>query len=82
MARLLPHFETRTVRLADILRRYTFSDVDLRAGAVKETADALPGSPGGWPAEEGRTLIEELVALATQPPFVYRHHWAPGDLVM
>ena len=36
----------------------------------------------GWPVEEGRALIEELIAFATQPQFVYRHRWAVGDLVM
>jgi alpha-ketoglutarate-dependent 2,4-dichlorophenoxyacetate dioxygenase len=36
----------------------------------------------GWPVEEGRALIEELIAFATQPQFVYRHHWSVGDLVM
>jgi alpha-ketoglutarate-dependent 2,4-dichlorophenoxyacetate dioxygenase len=36
----------------------------------------------GWPIEEGRRLIEELVAFATQPRFVYQHRWGRGDLVM
>jgi alpha-ketoglutarate-dependent 2,4-dichlorophenoxyacetate dioxygenase len=36
----------------------------------------------GWPVEEGRALIEELIAFATQPQFVYRHRWNVGDLVM
>jgi alpha-ketoglutarate-dependent 2,4-dichlorophenoxyacetate dioxygenase len=36
----------------------------------------------GWPVEEGRALIEELIAFATQPQFVYRHQWSVGDLVM
>ena len=36
----------------------------------------------GWRVEEGRALIEELIAFATQPQFVYRHRWAVGDLVM
>jgi alpha-ketoglutarate-dependent 2,4-dichlorophenoxyacetate dioxygenase len=36
----------------------------------------------GRPVEEGRALIEELIAFATQPQFVYRHRWAVGDLVM
>jgi alpha-ketoglutarate-dependent 2,4-dichlorophenoxyacetate dioxygenase len=36
----------------------------------------------GWPVEKGRALIEELVAFATQPQFVYRHRWTVGDLVM
>ena len=36
----------------------------------------------GWPIEEGRALIEELIAFATQPQFVYQHRWTVGDLVM
>ena len=36
----------------------------------------------GWPVEEGRALIEELIVFATQPQFVYRHRWTVGDLVM
>jgi alpha-ketoglutarate-dependent 2,4-dichlorophenoxyacetate dioxygenase len=36
----------------------------------------------GWPVEEGRALIEELIAFATEPQFVYRHRWRLGDLVM
>jgi alpha-ketoglutarate-dependent 2,4-dichlorophenoxyacetate dioxygenase len=36
----------------------------------------------GWPVETGRKLIEELIAFATQPQFVYRHRWTIGDLVM
>jgi alpha-ketoglutarate-dependent 2,4-dichlorophenoxyacetate dioxygenase len=35
-----------------------------------------------WPVDEGRALIEELIAFATQPHFVYRHRWTVGDLVM
>jgi alpha-ketoglutarate-dependent 2,4-dichlorophenoxyacetate dioxygenase len=36
----------------------------------------------GWPIEEGRALIEELIAFATQPRFVYQHRWTVGDLVI
>jgi alpha-ketoglutarate-dependent 2,4-dichlorophenoxyacetate dioxygenase len=36
----------------------------------------------GWPMETGRALIDELNAHITRPEFVYRHIWAPGDLVM
>ena len=36
----------------------------------------------GWSVEEGRALIEELIAFATQPQFVYRHRWTVGDLLM
>jgi alpha-ketoglutarate-dependent 2,4-dichlorophenoxyacetate dioxygenase len=36
----------------------------------------------GWPVEEGRKLIAELIEFATQPRFVYRHRWRVGDLVV
>lgn len=36
----------------------------------------------GWPIDEGRDLLRELTAFATQPRFVYRHEWRRGDLVM
>ncbi len=36
----------------------------------------------GRPIEEGRALIDELIAFATQPPFVHRHVWRVNDLVM
>ena len=36
----------------------------------------------GRPIEDGRRLLEELVAFATEPRFVYQHHWRAGDLVM
>ena len=36
----------------------------------------------GWPVEEGRKLIEELIAFATEPRFVYQHRWRVGDLVI
>ena len=36
----------------------------------------------GWPVEEGRALIEELIAFATQPQFVHQHRWTVGHLVI
>ena len=36
----------------------------------------------GWPANRGRTLLDELMAHATQPEFVHRHEWQPGDLIL
>ena len=36
----------------------------------------------GWPVEEGRKLIAELIELATRPQFIYRHRWRVGDLVV
>jgi alpha-ketoglutarate-dependent 2,4-dichlorophenoxyacetate dioxygenase len=36
----------------------------------------------GWPVEEGRALLEQLIEFATQPQFVYAHQWRVGDLVI
>ena len=36
----------------------------------------------GWPDEEGRALIDGLLAHATQRQFVHTHRWRPNDLVM
>lgn len=35
-----------------------------------------------WPLPEGRLLLRDLIEHATQPQFVYRHHWTVGDLVI
>jgi alpha-ketoglutarate-dependent 2,4-dichlorophenoxyacetate dioxygenase len=36
----------------------------------------------GWPLQQGRALLGELIAFATQPRFVYQHQWRVGDLVV
>src|SRR6266404_901816 len=36
----------------------------------------------GRPVEEGRALIEELIAFATRPQFVHRHRWTVGNVVL
>jgi alpha-ketoglutarate-dependent 2,4-dichlorophenoxyacetate dioxygenase len=36
----------------------------------------------GWSLTEGRALLEELMALATRPPCIFRHSWRVGDLVI
>jgi alpha-ketoglutarate-dependent 2,4-dichlorophenoxyacetate dioxygenase len=36
----------------------------------------------GLPDEEGRALIDELIAHTTQRQFVYTHRWRPHELVM
>ena len=36
----------------------------------------------GMPEEEALTLLAELLEHATQPQYLYRHCWRPGDLVM
>lgn len=36
----------------------------------------------GMTVPEGRVLLSDLLEHATQPSYVYRHHWQPGDLVI
>jgi alpha-ketoglutarate-dependent 2,4-dichlorophenoxyacetate dioxygenase len=36
----------------------------------------------GMTVAEGRVLLSDLLEHATQPQFVYRHVWKPGDLVI
>jgi alpha-ketoglutarate-dependent 2,4-dichlorophenoxyacetate dioxygenase len=36
----------------------------------------------GMPEAEGRALIDELIAHASQRQFVYTHRWRPSELVM
>ena len=36
----------------------------------------------GMPLPAGRILLRDLQEHATQPAFVYRHAWKPGDLVL
>jgi alpha-ketoglutarate-dependent 2,4-dichlorophenoxyacetate dioxygenase len=36
----------------------------------------------GMPEDEGKALIDELIAHVTQRQFVYTHRWRPNELVM
>ncbi len=36
----------------------------------------------GMPHEEGRALVQELLAFASQPQFVYRHKWRLHDAIL
>ncbi len=36
----------------------------------------------GWPVEDGRVLLEELLEFATRPRFRYRHEWRMHDLIV
>jgi alpha-ketoglutarate-dependent taurine dioxygenase len=36
----------------------------------------------GMPYDEGRSLSEELNALAIHPDLTYEHHWRPGELIV
>lgn len=36
----------------------------------------------GWPADEARELLAELMAIATRPAYVYSHVWTVGDVLV
>ncbi|NQU71528.1 MAG: TauD/TfdA family dioxygenase [Rhodospirillales bacterium] len=36
----------------------------------------------GWPEDEGRDLLLELMEFATRPEFVYSHDWRVGEVVI
>ncbi len=36
----------------------------------------------GMPLDEGRAMLKDLLATATQPQFIYRHRWRAFDLVI
>jgi alpha-ketoglutarate-dependent 2,4-dichlorophenoxyacetate dioxygenase len=36
----------------------------------------------GWPLDEGQGLLQELLTVACQPPYIYAHEWRDGDLVI
>jgi taurine dioxygenase len=40
------------------------------------------GGIEGMAETEGKALLAELMDHATQPRFIYTHHWQPGDLVI
>ena len=42
----------------------------------------MPRQVIGMSLPEGRLLLSDLLEHATQPEFVYRHHWRVGDMVM
>ena len=45
---------------------------------IGHTADRIVG----WPAPEGRALLERLMEWSAQPDFMYSHQWQEGDLVI
>ena len=36
----------------------------------------------GWPVQDGRDLLVELMEHATQPDFIFRHRWRVGDVLI
>jgi alpha-ketoglutarate-dependent 2,4-dichlorophenoxyacetate dioxygenase len=58
--------------------------VRLHAGSRRKTLylSAHASHIVGWPVAEGRLLLWDLTAHATQSRFVYSHRWRVGDVVI
>lgn len=58
--------------------------VQVHAGSGRKTLylAAHATSVVGWPLEEGRALLAELMEASTRPELVYSHDWALGDLLI
>ncbi len=53
-----------------------------RSGRKSLLLGATAGDVVDWPKDEGRALLDRLLAWSTQPQFTLRHCWRKGDLVM
>lgn len=55
---------------------------DPRTGRNSLYLSAHASHIDGWPIADGRLLLWDLTAHATQAPFVYSHTWRKGDLLI
>jgi alpha-ketoglutarate-dependent taurine dioxygenase len=53
-----------------------------RSGRKSLVLGLTAGRIAGMDPEEGRTLLAQMQAWATQPQFVYRHQWTVGDMII
>ena len=53
-----------------------------RSGRRSLVLGATTASVVGMDADEGRTLLDDLLGRATSPNRVYRHEWGVGDMVI
>lgn len=53
-----------------------------RSGRKSLLLGLTAGRIDGMDEDEGRRIIDEMQAWATQPQFVYRHEWTVGDLLI
>jgi alpha-ketoglutarate-dependent 2,4-dichlorophenoxyacetate dioxygenase len=56
--------------------------VHVRAGQTSLYVASHASHIIGMPVDEGRALLAELTAFATQPQFVHSHAWTVGDVVI
>ena len=56
----------------------THSETGRRTLTIGRHAHAIPGLP----SLQSEALLTELIDFACQPPRIYHHSWAPGDVVV
>jgi alpha-ketoglutarate-dependent 2,4-dichlorophenoxyacetate dioxygenase len=66
----LPPIEQRLVR------------TNPRTGAKNHYVGSHAKQIAGWSLEDSRPLLDDLLARATRPEYVYSHRWRVGDLVI
>jgi len=55
---------------------------NLRTGAKSYFVGSHAREIEGWGFDESRALLDDLLARATAPEYVYSHAWRPGDVVI
>ena len=75
VARGVGHVASRPAKEHPLVWRHRSGRRSLVLGAT--TAHVV-----GMDVDEGRALLDELLARATTPEQVYRHQWAVGDMVI
>jgi len=71
----LAFWQMRTPKVHPLVWKHASGRKSLVLGATAEYVE-------GMDRAEGRALLTRLREWATQPQFVYRHDWRPGDLLI
>ena len=76
-------FGSETHELRDVTHPFVRIHPETRQKALFiGIPDTREVSVEGMPQEEGVAFLDDLKSFATQPQFVYRHHWRPGDAIL
>jgi taurine dioxygenase len=85
---IFPHDETRRNSLADQLDDdpraiHPLVQTSKRSGATfLYLCEMQAAAVVGMEPDEGEALLQQLLAITTDPAYVYEHVWNPGDIVI
>ena len=71
----LAFWQTRTPKVHPLVWKHRSGRKSLVLGSTAEYVE-------GMDRAQGRALLTKLREWSTQPQFVYRHDWQPGDLLV